>query len=133
MSFRVFKPARIKVWDFRRGRQRETDDQFFLACNLPNTPWARRVALAVRRAAANVGMVDSQFIRVDDSYPGTLELLPLWDSMDWTEFTVEFEHELGQRIPENFILPDPKSVTVAELATALFGVLREENRQVETS
>src|SRR3712207_8437464 len=59
---------------------------------------AARVALAVRHAVANVGLVDPLFIRADDRAEGELAVLPLWDSMDWVEFVMELEAQLGTRL-----------------------------------
>jgi hypothetical protein len=126
---RFFKTAGQKVADFRHGRSRQPDEAFLAECGLPDTPGARRVALAVRRAVANVGLVDSQFIRVDDDWPGSLELLPLWDSMDWLAFFLELEEELGEdpRYVEETLgcLPIPRHVTVGELALSVYTAIAE--------
>ena len=96
---RVFKPAHSKVDDFREGRTRQSDNDFLADCGLTPGTEAAKVALAVRRAVAGVGLIDPLFIRSEDSYPGTLEVLPLWDSMDWLAFVLEVERELGQSFP----------------------------------
>ncbi len=129
MNFGFLKPARCKVEKFRRGRDRVQDDDFIVQCGLPDNPTARRAALAVRRAAASVGLVDSQYIRADDGYPGTLEVLPLWDSMDWLEFLLELEDELGQKVPKALKKPSfvhsSKPVTIREMAAAVYAAMSE--------
>jgi acyl carrier protein len=127
MVFRFLKTDRAKVADFRKARSRQTDEEFLAQCGLSDTPQARRVALAVRRAAANVGLVDSQFIRVDDDYPGSLELLPLWDSMDWLEFFLELEEELGEKLADKELLTSfgKSRVTVKEMATRVYDTIAE--------
>jgi hypothetical protein len=128
MNFGIFTPARSKVEKFRRGRIRQSDEDFVNECGLANDPAARDIALAVRRAVANVGLIDSQFIRVDDKYPGTLDVLPLWDSMDWVAFELELEEETGHKITDVGgillgIYESSKVVTVSELVTAVCSVL----------
>lgn len=95
----MFKPAHSKVDDFREGRTRQSDSDFLADCGLTLGTEAAEVALVVRRAVAGVGLINPLFIRADDSYPGTLEVLPLWDSMDWLAFVLEVERELGQSLP----------------------------------
>jgi hypothetical protein len=98
--WRIFKTAHVKVAEFRKGRTRQADEQFVADCGLPAEAEAARVALAVRRAVASVGLIDPQFIRADDVYPDQLGVLPLWDSMDWAAFTMELERELGTAISD---------------------------------
>ncbi len=117
-----FEFTRSKVDRFRRGRQRQTDDEFWSQCGLPDTPRAKQIALAVRRAVANVGLVDSQFIQPEDRYPGTLEVLPLWDSMDWVEFTMELEKELAEPVDDDVLKMVSKG-TVREMAEMVYAIL----------
>jgi hypothetical protein len=95
---RAFKTAHWKVDDFRRGRTRQPDHEFLADCGLEPGTEAARIALAVRRAVAGIGLVDPLFVLASDSYPGTLELLPLWDSIDWFALQLEIEEELGQKV-----------------------------------
>lgn len=81
----------------------------------------------MRRAVANVGLIDSQYISVADNYPGTLERLPLWDSMDWVEFMLELEFELGETISDgdgqrivSACHFERGSLTVAEMCAAVY-------------
>ncbi|MBI5758483.1 MAG: hypothetical protein HZA46_08200 [Planctomycetales bacterium] len=84
--------------DFRVGRTRQPDDEFLSDCGVAPGTEATRIALAVRRAVAGIGLVDPLFVRAANSYPGTLELLPLWDSMDWLALGLEMERELGHPV-----------------------------------
>ena len=122
---RVFKPAHSKVDDFRDGRTRLSDNDFLADCGLTPGTEAAEIALAVRRAVAGVGLIDPLFIRSEDSYPGTLEVLPLWDSMDWMSFVLLLEEELGQSFtydPGEFMKPRPLTVRdLADRARQLLG------------
>ena len=97
----MFRTTRQKIDDFRKGRERQTDADFIRECHLPSAPHAESVALAVRRAAASIGLIDPLYIRAGDRCPGELEMLPLWDSMDWVMFILEIEEELGVDIPDS--------------------------------
>ena len=123
--WRIFKTAHSKVADFREGRIRQSDNDFLADCGLTPGTETAEVALAVRRAAAWVGLIDPPFIRADDSYPGTLEVLPLWDSMDWMSFVLLLEEELGQSFPYDpgeFMKPRPLTVRdLADRARQLLG------------
>lgn len=94
----VFGTKQQKVAAFCKDRVPQSDEQFICECGLPDDPEAARIGMAIRRAVANVGVVDHRFIRADDSYPDTLGVLPLWDSMDWLQFALEVEKELGDWI-----------------------------------
>jgi hypothetical protein len=122
-SFRVFKPAHCKVSDFRKGRTRQPDDEFLSECGVVPGTEASRVTLAVRRAVAGIGLVDPLFVRAEDSYPGTLELLPLWDSMDWVAFTMQLEEELGQRLPEPEKILVANQVSVKQMAADVYRII----------
>jgi len=98
----IFKTAHHKVEEFRKGRSRQSDEQFVSECLLPSVPEARRIAIGVRRAVANIGLIDPLFIRASDRFPEELEILPLWDSMDWVALILELESELGQPIPQSW-------------------------------
>ena len=86
-----------QIAKFCAGRSTQSDEQFLLASGLPPDAETARVAIAVRRAVANIGAVDPQFVRPDDAYPDQLAVLPLWDSMDWFAFRMELEEQLGDR------------------------------------
>lgn len=87
-----------KVQRFRKGRARQTDEDFLACCGV-TTDTERKIALAVRRAVANVGLVDSQYISHDARWPDDLGVLPVWDSMDAMGYVVALEEELGIEIP----------------------------------
>jgi hypothetical protein len=122
---RVIRLPSQKVAAFCKGRSRQSDEQFVVDCALLPDPAVTRVAIAVRRAVAAVGTVDPQFIRADDVYPGTLDVLPLWDSMSWLEFILALEEELGTRIDGRGTIqfPDPERVSVREMVAAVYQFL----------
>jgi hypothetical protein len=123
---RVFKTAHCKVDDFRKGRTRQPDHEFLADCGVePGTEMAR-IALAVRRAVAGIGLVDPLFVRAADSYPGTLELLPLWDSMDWVAFTMELEAELGQQLPDPEKIFVASQVSVRQMAADVYRIINSQ-------
>ncbi len=94
------KGSHRKVADFRRGRERQSDDAYLADLGIADQPLEREVALAVRRAVANVGLVDPLYIRADDRARDELSVLPLWDSMEWVALLLELEDELSLAIPD---------------------------------
>jgi acyl carrier protein len=116
----LFKTAHMKVAEFRAGRTRQPDDQFVADCGLAPRSEAARVALAVRRAVASIGLIDPLYIRAGDAYPDQLGVLPLWDSMDWVALVMELEQELDTRITDEEAaqLFDPDRVSVKEMVAA---------------
>jgi acyl carrier protein len=111
--WQVFKSDQEKVAEFCRGRMPQTDGEFVAACDLPDTPEAARIALAVRRAAAVYGLVDPLFVRASDRYPDELVALPRWDSLDWVEVVLELERQLDTPLDEKAVfarLPHPPAV-----------------------
>jgi hypothetical protein len=124
---RAFKPVHCKVADFCRGRAPRPDDEFLADCGIEPAGEAARVALAVRRAVAWVGVVDPLFVRASDSYPGTLELLPLWDSMDWLSLQLRIEEELGQKVRWEACECAPRAwpLTVGEMVACVRALLAQ--------
>lgn len=120
--------------EFRNGRSRQSDDDFLRDCGLePGRPEAS-IAIAVRRAVAGVGLVDPLFIRATDSYPGHLELLPLWDSMDWLTLILEIEREVGEPLKchSSELLPPSFPLTVRWLVGRVGEIMhRLRNRPVQ--
>jgi len=128
--WKLFRTARQKVDGFRQSHERQTDDEFIRHCRLPDDPLAEQAALAVRHAVANIGLVDARHIHPDDDYPGSLEALPLWESMDWAAFLVELETEIGTEILDAALATftvDP--VTVRDLVVKLYEFLKSEVEQ----
>ena len=101
MRPRFLRGSHAKVARFKKGRARQSDDDFLRDLGVGDDAEAREVALAVRRAVASVGVVDPLYIRADDRERDELSALPLWDSMDWVELLMELEDELGLSIPDN--------------------------------
>jgi acyl carrier protein len=82
--------------------------------------------LAVRRTVASIGLIDPQFIFATDMYPDQLAKLPLWDSMEWVEFFLELEQELGTIIPDQewTQLFNPSRFSVKQLVTSFYEFVR---------
>lgn len=72
MTRRLFKTPRDNAADFRAGPTRQSDELFVAECELPSDPDAARIALGVRRAVANVGLVVPLFVRASDRFPEKL-------------------------------------------------------------
>jgi hypothetical protein len=117
---RVFWNADRKVAAFGEGGSEQSDDEFLAACGLPPDLEAARAALAVPRAVAAIGSVDTEFIRAEDAYPDQLGVLPLWDSIDWFAFTWELEERLGQRLPDPAKHPIAIHVSVKQMAADVY-------------
>jgi acyl carrier protein len=103
----IFRSAEQKVAFFCKDRSPQSDEQFLTECGLPADPEADRVALAVRRAVANLGSIDPQFIRADDVYPDQLGMLPFWDSIDVMAYIWELEEQLGTRFTQEELRGPP--------------------------
>ena len=114
-----------QIATFCKGRVIQPDDEFVASCGLATDPEAARVALAVRRAVANVGSVESGYIVAADVYPDQLAMLPLWDSMDWVAFMMELEEQLGTRISDQEAerLFDPYRISVKEMVEGVRAML----------
>lgn len=101
MQPKFLKGSHAKVADFKKGRERQSDEDFLRDLNVASDAEEREIALAVRRAIANVGLIDPLYIRADDRARNELSMLPLWDSMDWVKLLLELEDELCVAIPDN--------------------------------
>jgi acyl carrier protein len=135
MKLRWWKTADEMAEAFIATRQPQSDEAFVASCNLPPTAYARKVALAVRNSVASYGMVDTQFIRADDSYPKELSLLSGWDSIDFVGWILELERELGMIVPDKTWDPITHfgmQFSVRDLIQAILdqGELKQPNRQV---
>ncbi len=123
---RPFWSAERKVAVFCVGRSRQPDDPFIAECGLPSDAEAARIAVAVRRAVADIGSIDPEFIRADDAYPDQLGVLPLWDSMDWIAFLMALEEQLGTRLSEEEAMAQlfsPERMSVKEWAAGIYRML----------
>jgi hypothetical protein len=84
-----------KVDHFKGDRVRWSDEQFLKECNNSPASDLARTAVAVRRCVADVGLIDSMFIRPNDCFPGNLDVLPLWESMDFIDLVLRIQDELS--------------------------------------
>ena len=98
MKWRWWRTADEKAADFAKDRERQTDEQFFSECGLPDTAQTVRIALAVRRSVASVGAVEPEYIRTNDRYPEELAALSGWDSLDFLDWVFQLERELGNEV-----------------------------------
>jgi len=108
----MFKSAHTKVTAFRQNRSRQTDEEFLRDVGASHDASASQIALAVRRAVANTGLIDPLYIRADDRADNELAVLPLWDSMDWVKLVMEIEDELGVSISDE----DAMSIRVKDFS-----------------
>jgi hypothetical protein len=121
-----FRTTNQKIARFCEGRSKQPDDQFIAECGLPPDPEAARIAVAVRRAVADIGSIDPEFICADDAYPDQLAVLPLWDSMDWMAFLWALEEQLGTRLSEQEAMAQlfrPERMSVKEWAAGIHRML----------
>jgi acyl carrier protein len=81
-----------------RGRTPMADREFSRGCQIPDESFKVDVALAVRRAIADLGTVPAETIRPDDSFSRDLVQLPFWDSLDFLEFVLEVERRLEGKV-----------------------------------
>ena len=122
MRWKLFRTSHGKVDEFCAGRRRQADADFVRDCGMDGKDDGARVAVAVRRAAARVGLVDPAFIHATDRYPDDLGVLPLWDSMDWVELILrledELETEIADRVAERLV--DVRGFTIRELVEGVY-------------
>jgi len=102
--WKMFQPGKAKVSAFTEQRIPQSDAEFLASCNLDDHPLATKAALGVRQAVAATGKIDPSYIRASDSWPGSLEALPTWDSLNVFALGLELESVFGARLPDGFVL-----------------------------
>jgi hypothetical protein len=80
-----------------RGRSPMGDREFLRRCQIPDESLPIDVALAARRAIAELGTVPAETILPDDRLQD-LGQLPFWDSLDWLGFILTTERQLGVKV-----------------------------------
>ena len=100
-------------------RTPQTLDTFICDCGLAPSDRVRRIADTARKSLTVAGAFQDDQIRAEDAYPGTLEVLPGWDSLDFVEWQMEFEELLGQAVPDEAFEGLTGSFTVADLVKAV--------------
>jgi hypothetical protein len=85
----------VESW---RGRSPMSDREFLRRCQVPDESVKIDVALAVRRAIAELGTVTAETILPDDRLFEDLGQLPFWDSLDWLHFILTTERQLGVKM-----------------------------------
>lgn len=126
MKWRWWRTADEMAADFAADRTPETDEHFIAACNLPDTPEAVRVSLAVRRSVASYGMIDPKFIRATDGYPNELVELSGWDSIDFLAWIFELERELEMPISRKAFRDIRQPFTVKDLVSAVYCFVQQQ-------
>ncbi|AGA30152.1 hypothetical protein Sinac_6042 [Singulisphaera acidiphila DSM 18658] len=74
------------------------DGEFLMRCKIPDEPLKAQVALAARRAIAQLGTVPTETIRPDDRFAHDLVQLPFWDSLDWLGYIIEVEQPFEGKV-----------------------------------
>ena len=122
MRLKLFRRPHQKVDAFCEGRRRQSDAEFVRDCGMDGNEAGARVAVAVRRAVARVGLVDPAFVFAPDRYPHDLGALPLWDSMDWVDLIMRLEDELGVAIPDRVAerLIDVRGFTIRQFVEGVY-------------
>ena len=115
MKWRWWRKADELAADFTRNRTRLSDMDFVSACHIGDDSAICKVAIAVRRSVANYGMVDADFIYPSDRYPGQLNALSGWDSLDLFGWLLELEQELGEPVSNSMFRNLKRSFSVADL------------------
>ena len=126
MKWRWWRTADEMAADFAADRTPETDEQFIAACDLPETPEAVRVALAVRRSVASYGMIAPKFIRATDGYPDELGELSGWDSIDFLAWIFELERELDMPVSREAFNDIRQPFTVKDLVLATYRFVQQQ-------
>ncbi len=93
----------------RRWHERPTmdDGEFVKACEIPDEPLRVEIALAARRAIAELGTVPAETIRPDDSFAHDLVQLPYWDSLEWMGLVLGIERQFeGKVVLDDSVIGD---------------------------
>jgi hypothetical protein len=120
MGLRWWQTADEMAVLFAQRFPAQTDADFLAECKLGDNRGAVRIALAVRRSVARYGMVSPEHIRAGHSYPGELESLSGWDSLDFLAWLFELERELDQKINFEFVRHLRFPFTVRDLAQTVY-------------
>jgi hypothetical protein len=123
MTLRWWRTADEMASDFARQFPARSDAEFLADCALPNDPNAERAALAVRRSVAIYGAVPPVHIYANHSYPGELESLSGWDSIDFVGWILELERELGVDVDAKWFEKLPATFSVRDLAQIVYAQL----------
>lgn len=115
---RWWKTAPEKAAEFAAARSPQADHEFVADCGIPDTLDACTVALTVRRAVAEMLMLDPQFLRASDRE--VVELRTLWDSIDFLEWVMNTEKALNVRLPDKAFKALPRDYTVRDLVVCVY-------------
>lgn len=123
-----FKSSTEWVAEFKATRSPQDSEEFVRACSLPTSPASSALAIGVRAAIAELGEVDSTYIRADDGFDDDLIKLPFWGSLDGLAIILTLQDHLGIRISDEEAqrIRNPESssgMTVADFVTDIFDVL----------
>lgn len=100
------------------GREPQDLDSFIRECALIPSAQVRLVADAVRKSLAHIAPFSDDKLRASDSFPGSLEVLPGWDSLDFIHWQMMFEDYLGEPAPVEEFGTIGSSFNVADLVKA---------------
>ncbi len=102
--WKFLQSGKAKARAFTEHRAPQSDSAFLASCNIGDCPVATKAALGVRQAVAATGQIDPRYIRASDDWPGSLEALPSWDSLDLFALGLELERVFGSWLPEGLVL-----------------------------
>ena len=135
--FRVVPRASSEeqVARFCQVRIPQADDVYLKEWGLPADSETVRFALAVRRAVGNIGLVGPEWIRASDRYPGQLAVLPVWDSIDWVMFVMEFKEALEIQLTDSELekVYVRNGISVAEMVQAIIKILSTRQNNLPNS
>ncbi|MAT73082.1 MAG: hypothetical protein CMJ58_26660 [Planctomycetaceae bacterium] len=122
-----FKSQQQRIAEFRSTHERQAADEFVRRCNLPEHPHAGAIALAVRTAIAELGSIESDYVRADSSLDDDLITLSFWGSLDTIAVVLELEQHRGVKISDDEAQrirhPEFSSMIVADFVRAVFMVV----------
>lgn len=110
---RWWKTASERAAEFVATRVPQGDQEFIADCGLPDTQEARNVALTVRKAVADMLMVEPQFLRASDRE--AIELRAVSDSVNFLEMVMKTEKALNARLPDKAFKALRPDYTVRDL------------------
>jgi acyl carrier protein len=87
-----FSKTRIKI--YRATTEQQSDNEFIIGCGLPQTTNTNKFVLDVRSVIAELGKIESSYIRYNASFMYEIHYLPFWDSLDAIEMIMALEEKL---------------------------------------
>jgi len=119
MKIRWWRTADEMAAEFSRRFPARPNSDYLADCGVVDDSDAERAALAVRRSVARYDAIAPDHIYAAHRYPGELESLSNWDSLDFIGWALELELELGSKVQKHWFDSLPQRFSVYDLVLAV--------------